>query len=439
MKTTEDPREAAIGLSVFLTGTPGLGGRLRARPEDFFVDEIGLPLAPAQGPGKYTWARIESTNWETNRLVRELSRALHISREQIYFAGTKDKRAVTVQGFALRAPEARVRGLALSGVRVLETMRIDRAPKIGELVGNRFEIVVRGIPLPYVTATQGLEATRKALETYGGFPNVFGPQRFGTVRPITHVVGERIVRRDFRGAVMAYAGSPMPHETPELVEARQALEESGDFGAALLAFPEALNFERAILHHLREHPDDYTGAFRSLPGNLLRLFVYAYQSLLFNRVVALRLQRGLSLAEAEVGDLVAPRDPRGLPVLDRLVPVSEANRAKANREIQRGRAAVTACVFGSDAPYASGVPGEIEREVVAADRLAAADFEIGELPEASSHGTRREVLTPLFDFDARVEPDGPAQSLATFKFRLPKGSYATSLLREFLKAPLDAY
>src|SRR5437867_8629902 len=99
--------ERDVGIVGYLTSTPGLGGTLKAIAEDFVVEEISSPPATAVD-GRYTIASLRVRNWETNRLVRELARALHISRRRIGFAGTKDKRALTTQLFSFEnvPPEA---------------------------------------------------------------------------------------------------------------------------------------------------------------------------------------------------------------------------------------------------------------------------------------------------------------------------------------------
>src|SRR5207245_10994108 len=91
--------ERDVGIEGYLTSTLGLGGTLKATAEDFVVEEISSPPPPAID-GRYTIAALRVRNWETNRLVRELARALHISRRRIGFAGTKDKRALTTQLFS---------------------------------------------------------------------------------------------------------------------------------------------------------------------------------------------------------------------------------------------------------------------------------------------------------------------------------------------------
>jgi tRNA pseudouridine13 synthase len=97
------------------------------------------------------------------------------------------------------------------------------------------------------------------------------------------------------------------------------------------------------------------------------------------------------------------------------------------RHCDRGRAFVTAPLVGVETDLADGVPGEIERAVLDDLGIAPADFD---LPGTfHSTGTRRAV-----QLRTRVDVD-TANDAYDLSFALPSGSYATVLLREYLKVP----
>src|SRR2546422_244603 len=105
-----------VGIEAYLTSTPGLGGTLKATADDFVVEEISSPPPPAID-GSYTIAALRVRNWETNRLVRELARGLHISRRRIGFAGTKDKRPLTTHLFSFEnVPPEAIKALRMEDV-----------------------------------------------------------------------------------------------------------------------------------------------------------------------------------------------------------------------------------------------------------------------------------------------------------------------------------
>ncbi len=421
--------ERELGIEGYLTSTQGVGGTLKSSPEDFVVEEVSAPPPPAID-GRYAIATIRVRNWETNRLVRQLARSFRISRQRIGFAGTKDKKALTTQLFSFEdlTPE-QVKELRLKDVEILDASRSARPLEIGDLVGNRFRIVVRDLAVAPEMAASLVGETSRQIRALGGFPNFFGIQRFGSVRPITHLVGKAIVRGDFKKAVEIYVANPIQGEGSESFEVRTALAETGDVREALHNFPRSYTFEKAILNHLVAQADDWVGALRELPQNLLMMFVHAYQSYLYNRILSERMRRGLPFHEPVAGDLVLPTDKRGIPDRERTIDVTGDNLVRVAQRCHEDKAWVSAILFGSEPEFASGEPGQIEKETVAAEGLSPMDFLIPDLPRISSKGTRREILAPVRALEAKV--DGPNLYLAV---ELTRGAYATCLLREFMKA-----
>ncbi len=421
--------ERDVGIEGYLTSTPGLGGTIKASADDFVVDEISSPPTPAID-GRYTIVALRVRNWETNRLVRELARALHISRRRIGFAGTKDKRALTTQLFSFEnVPPETIKALRMKDVEVLDVSRSGRPLEIGDLVGNRFQIVVRDLTVAVNRVNSIAEETARQIRSFGGFPNFFGIQRFGSVRAITHVVGRHIVRGEFKEAVQTYVANPIEGEGSESYEVRAALRDTGDVHAALRSYPKSYGFEKAILNRLASRPDDYVGALQVLPFNLLLMFVHGYQSYLFNRVLSERLRRGLPIHEPVAGDLVLPADRRGLPDRDRTIDVTCDNLDRVAARCREGKAWVSAILFGSESEFAGGEVGQIEKEIVATEGLRPEDFIIPDIPRISSKGSRREILAPLHDFSIR-----PTAGELNISFASSRGSYATCLVREFTKA-----
>jgi len=421
--------ERDVGIVGYSTSTTGVGGTLKATPEDFVVEEI--PSPPPRSPdGRYAIATVRVRNWETNRLVRELARALHVSRRRIGFAGTKDKRAVTTQLMSFeRVPTEAIQGLHLGDVEILDVYLAGSPLEIGDLAGNRFRIVVRDLAADPEEAARLAQETARELRSMGGFPSFFGVQRFGSVRPITHVVGRHIIRGEFEKAVGAYAANPIEGENPESYEVRAAFRDTGDVREALRTYPKSYGFEKAILNHLASRPGDFVGALRALPFNLLMMFVHGYQSFVFNRILSERMRRGIPIHEPVAGDLVLPADSGGHPDRSRTIDVTCDNLDRVAERCREGKAWVSAILFGSESEFAGGEPGQIERGVIASEGLRPEDFIIPEIPRISSKGTRREILAPLRDFDVGVR-----EGNLHLAFDLSRGSYATSLVREFTKS-----
>lgn len=442
--------ELKIGIEVFYTDTDGIGGRLRKKPEDFMVEEIPLPMKiPELDEGTkiedqkiYSIANVRAVNWETNALIRVLSQQLHIPRQHIYFAGTKDKRAVTTQVMAFKTDPENLKSVQVEGIEIFDITTSNTRMKLGNLLGNRFKIKVKEIELEPTELKSILKTTTSQLEPLSnGFPNFFGVQRFGAIRPITHLFGKYIVQGDFERAIMSYIGTPMDGESEEVFKAREFVEKTRDFEQAFEIFPKHLGFERTLIKFLKNHPENYTGAIKRLPRNLQIMFIHAYQSYLFNRILSERIRRGLPINEPLEGDLVLIIDKHGQPDHNNWLEVTQDNQKKLAQRVAEGKAFVSGVLFGADSEFAGGDPGEIEQSVIEAEGLKNTDFIIPEIPKLSSKGLRREMVAPVKESGYEVHESGPGKvNSVEFKFELNKGCYATSLLREYIKAEdLRAY
>ena len=427
VRRTSFELERLMGIEVYLTDEDGVGGDLRVEPGDFIVNEVSYFKVGTSGD--YIIVRLTKKNWEMHHLIRDLSRQLGISEERIGIAGTKDKRAVTTQLMSIRGiSEEQLSHVDLPRVKLEPLGRANRDIGLGDLLGNDFDVTIGHIALPAAELERRIEAIGGSIANMGGVPNFFGYQRFGVVRPITHLIGKKLLRGDVEGAAMAYIAMSFRGETEENRKARDFVMETHDFKEGLKKYPLNLRYERAMMHYLAEHPDDYAGAFRSLSPRLLRLFVHAYQSYLFNRLLSRRLLDGFSLSEPVEGDVVCFTDERGAPDTSKLEVVTKKNLPDVMFLIKRKRAYITLPLIGKDTSLDGGRRGEEERRVLEEEGVRAENFSVSAMPDLASAGLRREILL-------RVKPEIKAgEGMARLKFFLPKGCYATTVLREFMKA-----
>lgn len=164
-------------LPTLTSDLPGIGGRLRASPEDFRVVE--LPAYEPSGEGEHVWVRFEKRDMTTGYAIDQMCRALGCDARQAGYAGMKDRHAVTEQCVTLpRVDPAQVEALNLDGIRVLAVSRHRNKIRTGHLHGNRFTIRATALDCDDETARQRCEAIAERLRASGS-PNFFGEQRFG--------------------------------------------------------------------------------------------------------------------------------------------------------------------------------------------------------------------------------------------------------------------
>ena len=424
--------ENTIGINTFFTNFPGIKGKLRFNPEDFCVREISN-FPKEDEKGRFTIAEITVTNWETNRLIRELSNELHVSRKRISFAGTKDKRAKSTRLMSFHnITKNDLSNLKIKDVVIKKIYSSNRPVKIGDLTGNSFNIIIRDIDEDIKESD--ISSVFTILKNIGGFPNFYGVQRFGNVRPITHIVGKHIVCGDFEKAAMSYVANPMLGEDEETYKVREKLMCSYDFSEALMTYPKHLTFEKAILNKLVVDPTDFISALKELPKNLLTMFVYAYQSYLFNKILSQRIMRKIPLNKAIIGDKILPIR-RGL-IDEEEILVTEKNIEKINKQISLGHAFICGVLFGSDSEFSSGEIGEIEHKIIDEEKIDLRDFVVPEIPFISSYGSKRALIAPLMNLNYTLRKDSinKGKLQLNLKFDLNKGCYATSFLREIMKS-----
>jgi tRNA pseudouridine13 synthase len=395
-------------MSSYLTAAlPGTGGLLRQDPADFFVEEI--PLYVACGEGDHLYLTIEKRGVTTFDLLHQLARALHCPEREIGYAGLKDARAVTRQTVSvpLLRPED-VAGLELPGVRIVEARLHRNKLRLGHLAGNRFRIRIHQ---PEPEALSRAEAILGVLQDLG-VPNRFGDQRYGVLGN-SHRVGSAILAGDFPAAIREIIGDPTEIRHPEWQAAALAFR-AGNLDEALTRLPRHCFPERRLLEALSSGRSPRDAIF-SLPRKLLRLYLSAYQSSLFDRMVDMRLN---SLERLWPGDLACKHiNGACFTVLD---PAVEQPRAETF-EISP-----TAPLFGCKVPLAGGQAGLLERSLLDKEHLTPESFRL--CNGLTMDGERRPLRVPLTEVTAGSE--GDALLLA---FRLPKGSYATAVLHEVMK------
>ncbi|MFW6061000.1 MAG: tRNA pseudouridine(13) synthase TruD [Phycisphaeraceae bacterium] len=413
----------ALDTLTHLTATfPGVGGAIKQRPEDFLVEE--QPLYDLAGEGEHLFLFIEKTGLTTTDVADRLARAFRVPKKDVGYAGLKDKHAITRQHFSVRTTDAGVgEGEAARDLehhpklKVLWADRHRNKLRRGHLAGNRFAIRIRDVkPTDVVAAKRTLDRLAEV-----GVPNYLGEQRFG-YRQQNQEIGAHLLRGEHQAALDLMLGHPADYETEPMRRARAAYDR-GDYLGALEHWPRHLRPDRRALDALRQGASPEQAA-RCIGQTQFGLFVSACQGAIFNRVLDRRLREN-TFDRLLVGDLAWKHDNRAVFLVEDQATADHENGPDGR--VRRFAVSPSGPMWGRDMARSAGDVAQLETEALAAADLTEAHF-------ADAEGARRPLRVILRDPDISggVDEHGPYIRLT---FELPRGAFATTVLREIMKTP----
>ena len=379
--------------------------KIKQRPEDFVVTELDRYELAKTGP--FSLYRLEKWDIGTIEAVASLSKAWKLPRAKISFGGLKDRHARTGQVISIHGgPERDFEGSAFRA-KYLGRARdpITRA----SFSGNRFEIVVRhlgGIP--------DLDPVRRF-----GLPNYFDDQRFGSLRGTEgEFIGRALVRGEYEKALQLAIASPSGEDRKKDRDLKSLVRDRwGDWEGLKKELPPSV--ERAVADYLSSHPGAFGFAFERIDRNLRILYVSAYQSWLWNRALAEILREIPGAFEVEYaagrhvfyGSIDAATHDR---LAELVIPL-----ATASQKFEGAAADVMARIFADE---------KIEPRMFRMKKLRETFF---------GKGLRDAIVAPagLKAVPGDDELNAGRRKL-TLSFELPKGSYATILVKRLFHEPL---
>ncbi|EGD73637.1 hypothetical protein PTSG_12299 [Salpingoeca rosetta] len=410
--------------------------------------------------GQYCHFTLCKENMDTNACVRLISRKLRCKPKELSYAGTKDKRAITTQRMCIRrvrAPRLACLNRCLRGMTLGDFKYENAYLRLGDHQGNRFEIVLRNC-----TGTD--EQITQALTSLGtnGFINYFGMQRFGVCAVPTHAVGLAMLKRNFKQAIhLLLPPNARLHDGSD--RACEHYHRTGDAHRALVMMPRKCDVERTILQTLEKQPNGFATALQTLPRLHRTLYMHAYQSMVWNRVVSLRLRTfGRKVL---VGDLVYNKDVKfniraadqrkkhavtvtaetlhKYTIHDVLMPIPGQDVPYPNNEVRDMYASVLAedgldidnlphyileCVLNGDLRYMITLPGNVTWRTMRYDDVTVPLLQspIDRLQAAAEGKTLPDPNVPTGQYRALI-----------LGFTLDVSCYATMAIREVLKTPTD--
>ncbi|VDN92142.1 unnamed protein product [Brugia pahangi] len=391
---------------------------------------------PANRPD-YVHFTLCKENKDTHYALSVISKFLGIKNSSFGICGTKDRRALTTQRVSLyRCEIERLRKLnaKLRGIRLTDFTSSSKPCKLGDLWGNRFKIILRDVhPFSETDLISRIEDFKT-----NGFINYFGTQRFGSCAFNTAEIGIAILKRQWEVALKSIL---KPRNTYGSI--RDALDEWNKSGSASDALKKLTGsqayatIEGQLLSSLSKNQCNYYDAMLKLARNTRSLYIHAYQSLLWNKVVTRRVKiRGF---HAIAGDLNVEgkkikdfeNEEVALPLISTSVELPD-NEVRSWYEEIMAEDGVTVAMFKAleKQVYKDWAIGSVMRPLISK-------------PQSVKYKmlTYAEAKTKLqADFEGNIDSEsigtGNFHGVA-LEFSLPSGSYATVALREITRCDMS--
>ena len=390
----------------YSTEAEGIGGSLRASPGDFVVSELLRPAALSMiapgGRGGYPVYVMRKSGIDTSHA---LARIRARSGLRLRALGLKDAAADTSQYvFAAGRRGPRPCHVEAGSVRIDLVGSAPRPLSGADMAGNRFTIRVSG--------ASGAVGRSGRWHGSSCIANYYGYQRFGSARPVSHLIGRALLLGDYGRAVSLLLSFTSPHDTAEHSELRRMMADPANYSRAASALPRGMDLERTALAEMIRHGDARRAA-AALPVAMRRFFAQAYQSYLFNLAASSLLGSGEDMFEAREGDVCYGGD-------------GELGRhAAADAVDGAAPAAAPAVPLAGYAHYKKtrfegAVSGSME-----ADGVGPRDFLAKDMPEIGLEGGFRSAAAQCTEVEAAGDD--------TVSFTLGRGSYATVVMREVVK------
>jgi tRNA pseudouridine13 synthase len=250
---------------------------IKQNPDDFRVEER-IDVEPGR-VGDYALYRLEKRGWTTPDALAAIRRRWRLDPWRLSYGGLKDRHAHTVQYVSiLQGPERRFTQEHISLTFLGQLTHPFRSEHI---VANRFDVTLRNATAAETdSALAELEGVRRV-----GVPNYFDDQRFGSVADGGPFMARALILGDAENALRIALSAPYRFDRAPQKREKALLQEHWGDWARLKDLLER-SHARSLVDYLRVHPDDFRGAVTRLRPELRGLYLSAYQSHLWNRMLA---------------------------------------------------------------------------------------------------------------------------------------------------------
>ncbi|HXG74174.1 MAG TPA: tRNA pseudouridine(13) synthase TruD [Candidatus Nitrosotenuis sp.] len=391
--------DSEIGILAYTTKFPGCGGKIRQLREDFAVSEVlsdRILAALSQDEG-FAIYKLKKSGIDTNHALQVILKKFGVRLKAL---GLKDAYADTEQYVCSMAKS---KSLPNYSDEKISLQRIGFAKKplsAKDMQGNRFTIRISGA----TSDASKFSETDRVL-------NFYGYQRFGSRRPVTHLVGKALIQKRFDDAVSLILSHTSEHDSQENTNLRKQMSDPSKFAELAHTIPKQMDLEKILLKEMADHHDSKK-AICKLPLQIRRLFVDAYQSYIFNLTLSRAFEFGEDLFSAKQGDVCYDKN------------------AQLGKYEMRDDQQLAVPLVGYSYFKKTRFDFYISK-ILQDEQISPAEFYLKEMQEASSEGGFRTARLVCKDFKTSGD---------TVSFVLQRGSFATILMREIIKPedPLEA-
>jgi tRNA pseudouridine13 synthase len=381
-----------IGISVYSTSFEGCGGKIRTTDKDFLVSEVlsKKVVQSISSEGSYAVYKLKKQGIDTNHSLSNIFKKYGLRLKSL---GLKDASAVTEQFVCSEIKSNSVEKI-LEEKYSLERMGFVKKPlSKKDMIGNKFTIKI-------TDASSDI----KKFDEYEKILNFYGYQRFGSTRPVTHLIGKSILQKNYEKAVNLLLSFTSEYDSPENSKLRKKLSDKSNYLKLLNEIPPQMDLERIVLNQMIKY-DDPKKSIHALPISMRRFFIQAYQSFLFNKTLSMALIDGEDLLSPQNGDVCY--DKNGIV-------------GKFSNDVGQ---TLSIPLVGYSYYKKTRFHFQISK-ILESEEILPRDFFLKEMQELSSEGGFRNSSIKCNDVNITNN---------TIGFTLSRGSYATIVMREIMK------
>jgi len=407
--------DRAMGMEVYSTKISGIDGRIKQTPDQFVVEEIldsSLDLAAkSDDTHLYPLYLLKKDSIDSSHAIKEVEMATGLKLKVV---GLKDAKAVTKQYASVNRKQQDAMDKLATKHCALDLVGYTSKPITKRmLIANRFAITINEL---HGNVQQCVDELQKCIDEKS-VANFYGYQRFGSARPVTHLVGREIVKQNFKQAVNLFLCYSGEYESEQNKEIREMCRDNSNFANILQIMPGKMDLERILLTELMRS-NDPVKAIRRLPITIRRLFVQAYQSYIFNRSLSIAIKEGYDMVSPKQNDICFSYADNSAQIIgmERFDGITKTKTMKLLAIPLAGYA------FRDNNRFSAIVKRVMEEEYVDMK-----NFYVKDLQEVSVEGGFRQASMLCGELSYSLS------ELLQIKFVLQKGTYATILLRELMK------